>query len=192
MQCRAMQALYAFALEPIVENIADKNSYGFRPLKSTADAIERCFNVLSRRNSAQYILEGDIRACFDSISHQWLLDNTLMDIEMLRKWLQAGYIDKGKLYPTDLGTPQGGLISPLLLGVTLSGLENAVNAATRPKHKVNVCIYADDFIITGASKEVLEDKVKPVVEQFLSERGLTLSQEKTKIPTSTKASIFLE
>lgn len=191
MQCRAMQALYAFALEPIVENIADKNSYGFRPLRSTADAIERCFNVLSRRNSAQYILEGDIRACFDSISHQWLLDNTLMDIEMLRKWLQAGYIDKGKLYPTDLGTPQGGLISPLLLGVTLSGLENAVNAATRPKHKVNVCIYADDFIITGASKEVLEDKVKPVVEQFLSERGLTLSQEKTKITHINEGFDFL-
>ena len=100
---------------------------------------------------------------------------------MLRKWLDAGYIDKKKYYPTERGTPQGGLISPTLLNVTLSGLEAAVKAATKHKDKVHVCIYADDFIITGVTKEVLENKVKPVVEGFLSERGLTLSQEKTKI-----------
>lgn len=191
MQCRAMQALYAFALEPIAENIADKNSYGFRPLRSTADAIEQCFTSLCQRNSAQHILEGDIRACFDTISHQWLLDNTPMDTEILRKWLQAGYIDKGKLYPTDLGTPQGGLCSPLLLTVTMSGLERAVKAKTSPKDKVNVCVYADDFIITGASHEVLENKVKPVVVEFLSIRGLTLSQEKTKITHINEGFDFL-
>lgn len=181
MQCRAMQALHALALEPIAENIADKNSYGFRPLRSTADAVEQCFRALSRRYSAQYILEGDIRACFDSISHSWLLNNTPMDTKMLGKWLQAGYIDKGKLHPTDMGTPQGGLCSPLLLTTTLSGLEREVKAKTSPKDKVNVCIYADDFIITGASQEVLEHIVKPTVMGFLTERGLTLSQEKTRI-----------
>ncbi len=86
---------------------------------------------------------------------------------MLRKWLQAGYIDEGKLYPTDMGTPQGGLCSPLLLTVTMSGLENAVKANSSLKDKVNVCTYADDFIITGVSQEVLENKIKPVVEKFL-------------------------
>ncbi|MCZ4721562.1 group II intron reverse transcriptase/maturase [Legionella pneumophila] len=191
MQCRAMQALHVLALDPIAENMADKNSYGFRPLRSTADAIEQCFKALSRRKSAQYILEGDIRACFDTISHQWLLENTPMDTEILRKWLQAGYIDKGKLYSTELGTPQGGLCSPTLLVVTMSGLENVIKASTSPKDKVNVCIYADDFIITGASHDILENKVKPMVETFLLERGLTLSQEKTKITHINEGFDFL-
>lgn len=181
MRCRAMQALYLLALEPIAESIADKNSYGFRPLRSTADAIQQCFNTLSRKYAPQYILEGDIRACFDTISHQWLLENVPMDTEMLRKWLAAGYIEKGKLYSSEAGTPQGGIISPTLLTLTLAGLEKAVKAKTSLGDKVNVCIYADDFIITGASKEVLLNRVKPTVEKFLRERGLALSEEKTKV-----------
>ena len=115
MLCRAQQALHLLSLEPIAEITADKNAYGFRPLRSAADAIEACFIALARRYSAQYILEGDIRACFDSISSSWLVTNTPMDKEMLRKWLAAGYIEKGKLHPTIVGTPQGGLISPTLL-----------------------------------------------------------------------------
>lgn len=181
MNCRAQQALHLLSLEPIAEIMADKNAYGFRPLRSTADAIEYCFNALSHKGSAQYILEGDIRACFDSISHSWLQSHVPMDKEMLRKWLAAGYIEQKKLYHTTLGTPQGGVISPTLLNVTLSGLEAAIKAATKQKDKVYICTYADDFIITGATKEVLVNKVKPVVEAFLSERGLTLSQEKTKL-----------
>lgn len=181
MQCRAMQALHALALEPIAESMADNNAYGFRPLRSTADAIEQCFITLAQRSSAHYILEGDIRACFDTISHSWLLENVPMDTEILRKWLAAGYVDKGVLNATNRGTPQGGIISPMLLTVTLSGLEKAVKAVTKHSDKVHVCTYADDFIITGASQEILENKIKPVVEKFLQERGLTLSQEKTKI-----------
>jgi RNA-directed DNA polymerase len=191
MQCRAMQALYLLSLEPVAESIADKNAYGFRPMRSAADAIQQCFIVLARRYSAQYILEGDICSCFDTISHQWLLENTLMDREMLRKWLAAGYIDKEKLYQTTMGTPQGGIISPTLLTVTLSGLERVVKSATNRQDKVNVCIYADDFVITGATAEVLENKVKPVVEAFLSERGLSLSQEKTKITHINEGFDFL-
>lgn len=139
MQCRAMEALYLLALEPIAETMADKNAYGFRTLRSTADAIEQCFKALCQKQLAQYILEGDIRACFDTISHQWLLQNIPMDKEMLGKWLAAGYIDKGKLYPTEFGTPQGGLCSPTLLVITLSGLEKAVKSVTKPKDKVHVC-----------------------------------------------------
>jgi RNA-directed DNA polymerase len=191
MECRGQQALYLLALEPISETIADKNSYGFRPLRSTADAIEQCFIALSNKASAQYILEGDIHSCFDQISHQWLEENTLMDISVLRKWLNAGYIENEKLYATDLGTPQGGLISPTLLCVTLSGLEKAVKAISTQKDKINICIYADDFIITGATKEILEDKVKPVVESFLSERGLSLSPGKTRITHITEGFDFL-
>jgi len=170
----------------------DKNAYGFRPYRSCADALEQCFLALAKRNSAQWVLEGDIKACFDKISHQWLLDNAPMDKEILKKWLLAGYIDKGKLHPTNRGTPQGGIISPTLLNITLSGLEQAVKAATSKRNdKVNVIIYADDFIITGANKEVLENVVTPTVEAFLELRGLSLSQEKTKISHISEGFDFL-
>lgn len=182
MLCRGQQALHLLALEPVSEMLADKNAYGFRPLRSTADAIEQCFNMLSMKNSSRYILEGDIQACFDNISHSWLYENTPMDKIILKKWLAAGYIDKGECYSTEIGTPQGGIISPTLLSITLSGLEATIKKAVpNRKDKVNFCGYADDFIITGATREVLENKVKPAVELFLRERGLTLSLEKTKI-----------
>ena len=182
MKCRAMQALYLLALEPVAEFCADKNSYGFRPKRSAADAIRACHISLARKGSALWIFEADIKSCFDKISHDWLRANIPMDKEILSKWLSAGYIDNGVFHQTELGTPQGGLASPTLLVLTLSGLEEAVlNATCRRKDKVHLSIYADDFIITSASKEVLETKVKPTVESFLRERGLELSQEKTKI-----------
>lgn len=181
MNCRGQQALHLLALDPIAETIADKNAYGFRPLRSTADALEQCFIALSKANSAQYILEGDIKSCFDTISHSWLLKHVPMDKVILKKWLSAGYMDKGELYSTERGTPQGGVCSPTLLNITLSGLETAVKAATKRTDKVNVIVYADDFVITGANEEVLTNKVTPVIESFLIERGLVLSKEKTKI-----------
>lgn len=181
MHDRAMQALYAQALQPVAETLADPNSYGFRWYRSCADAIQQCFNSLVRRYSPRWILEGDIKACFDEICHKWLLEHILMDHSMLRKWLKAGYFEGGKLYPTKAGTPQGGIISPLLANFALDGLEAAVKAVTPRRTKVNVIRYADDFIITGNSKELLEDTIKPAVEVFLKDRGLTLSPEKTRI-----------
>jgi len=181
MKDRGMQGLYLLALEPVVEMIADKNSYGFRAKRSTADAIEQCFISLARKDAAQFVLEGDIKACFDSISHSWLENNIVMDKTMLKKWLDAGYLDKRKFYQMNQGTPQGSLISPTMLVATMSGLEHAIQAVSKQKDKVNVVVYADDFIITGATKELLENKIKPVVKAFLNERGLTFSTEKTKI-----------
>ncbi|MCD8543123.1 MAG: group II intron reverse transcriptase/maturase [Gammaproteobacteria bacterium] len=183
MQCRAQQALHLLALEPIAETIADKNAYGFRPYRSTTDATEQCFLALAHRGSAQYILEGDIKSCFDTISHQWLRQHVPMDKVMLNKWLNAGYIEKENWHPTEFGVPQGGIISPTLLVITLSGLEATVKSVVSQQRidKIYMCSYADDFIITGATKEVLENKVMPVLEKFLLERGLVLSKEKTKI-----------
>jgi len=106
MKDRAMQALHSLSLTPIAETLADKNSYGFREERSCHDAIKQCFITLAQRNSATWILEGDIKACFDGIRHDWLLDNIPMDNELLRKWLKAGYMEKGKLYPTEAGTPR--------------------------------------------------------------------------------------
>lgn len=110
MKDRAMQALHKLALEPIAETTADKNSYGFRPERCTMDAIEQCYADLSRRASAEWILEGDIKGCFDNISHDWLLKNIPMNKSILKKWLKAGYIENKELFPTESGTPQGGII----------------------------------------------------------------------------------
>jgi RNA-directed DNA polymerase len=112
MKDRAMQALYLLALDPVAETTADPNSYGFRPRRSCADAIEQCFSILTRSNP-QWILEGDIKSCFDRISHEWLLSHVPMDKEILRKWLKSGYLEKQVFYKTDEGTPQGGIITPL-------------------------------------------------------------------------------
>lgn len=181
MVCRGQQALQLLALEPIAETICDKNSYGFRPKRSCADAIEQCFKLFCRKVSAKWILEGDIKSCFDKISHSWLMGNIPMDKEVLKKWLKSGYVDKDVIYPTLSGTPQGGLISPTLLNLTMKGLEAEIASATKRSELVNLVVYADDFIVSGKSKEILENKVKPVIEKFLKVRGLTLSEEKTKI-----------
>jgi RNA-directed DNA polymerase len=187
MKDRAMQALYLLALDPIAETMADPNSYGFRKERCCADAIEQCHIVLSNRNAAPWILEGDIRSCFDQISHEWLLVNVPMDKTILRKWLQSGYMDKHVFYETEAGTPQGGIVSPVLANLALDGLEKRLRehyparTAKSRKAQVNLVRYADDFIITGRTKELLEEDVKPLVEQFMRERGLELSPEKTQI-----------
>ena len=190
MQDRGMQALYLQALDPIAETHADPNSYGFRKERCCADAMVQCHTVLSNNTRPQWILEGDIKSCFDRISHTWLLSHIPMDKTILDKWLKAGYMDKSALYPMEDGTPQGGIISPVLANMALDGLErilrkkypNSGARALKGKNKqVNLVRYADDFIITGISKEVLEEEVKPLVMNFLQERGLELSEEKTRI-----------
>lgn len=104
-----------------------------------------------------------------------------MDAKILEKWLKCGFVDKGKLFPTSEGTPQGGIISPTLLNLTLRGLEAKVASVTRKSDKVHVVVYADDFVVSGATKAILEQKVKPAIEDFLAERGLKLSPQKTLI-----------
>lgn len=183
MRDRAMQALYLLALEPVAEMRADPNSYGFRPCRSAADAEERCFKILCNKKSAQWILEGDIKSCFDKISHEWLLRNIPTEKRILKQWLSAGYMEKQTLFPTSEGTPQGGVISPVLANLTLDGLEDTViNAVKSSKAgRVHVVRYADDFVCMAANKEILESTVKPVIIKFLTERGLELSMEKTTI-----------
>jgi RNA-directed DNA polymerase len=199
MKDRAMQALYLLALAPVAETTGDKNSYGFRPGRSTADAIGQCFLMLSRKDSATWVMEGDIRGCFDNISHEWMLRHVPADKEVLRKWLKAGFMENRVLFPTEAGTPQGGIISPTLANLTLDGLETKLREtfpAKAPKGqrsspKVNLIRYADDFIITGATKEVLENEVKPLVEQFMRDRGLQLSPEKTCVTSIEQGFDFL-
>jgi hypothetical protein len=112
MKCRAMQALHLLASEPVAETTADLNSYGFRPERSTADAGGQCFISLAKKASAEWVLEADIQGCFDKISHDWMIANIPTDKVILKKWLKAGYVYQNELFPTDAGTPQGGIRAP--------------------------------------------------------------------------------
>jgi RNA-directed DNA polymerase len=187
MKDRAMQAIYLLALDPVAETTADPNSYGFRRERSCADAIQQCFILLARKHSAQWVLEGDIKACFDRINHEWLLSHVPMEREILQMWLKSGYVEKGAFCDTEEGTPQGGIISPVLANLALDGMEKLLadhfskGGLQKARNKVHLIRYADDFVITGSSKELLETQVKPLIEQFLAERGLELSKEKTTI-----------
>jgi RNA-directed DNA polymerase len=181
MHDRAMHALHALGLAPIAETLADPNSYGFREGRRCADALEHAFIALARKNSAPWVLECDIRACFDEISHDWLLKNIPLDKPILQKWLKAGYMEKGQWFPTSKGTPQGGIVSPILANMTLDGMQEAIGQAVRRGDKVSFIRYADDSIKTGATKEILEQKVKPALTAFLKERGLELSEQKTVV-----------
>jgi RNA-directed DNA polymerase len=187
MADRAMQALYLLGLDPIAETQADHHSYGFRLERCCADALDQCHKILSGPTGPNWILEGDIKACFDRISHHWLLDHIPMDKELLRKWLEAGFLEKHVLFATTDGTPQGGIISPVLANRALDGLQQLLeqrfgNTRHRRKEaKVHLVRYADDFIITGTSRVLLQREVQPLVEHFLRERGLELSHEKTRI-----------
>ena len=189
MQDRAMQALHLLALEPAVECASDPNSYGFRKARSTHDARAQLFNSLSAKASAQWVLDADIEGFFDNINHEWLLRHVHMDKQVLRKWLKSGVVDRGQLQRTDDGTPQGGIISPTLANITLNGVEVGLQRFLKEhlhydEHrscKVNVIRYADDFVVTAASQELLEATIKPWIEAFLRERGLRLSTVKTRI-----------
>ncbi|MGH9625171.1 MAG: group II intron reverse transcriptase/maturase, partial [Bryobacteraceae bacterium] len=194
---RAQQALHLQGLEPVAETQADPHSYGFRRNRGTQDAIARAFNLLAQKTSAPWIFEGDIKGCFDNFGHGWLESHVPMNRQVLSGWLKAGYVESGKLFPTEAGTPQGGIASPTIANIALDGLEAVLaerfgrTPSAINRLRVRLVRYADDFIITGNSQELLEKEVKPCVEAFLAERGLQLSQEKTTITHISEGFDFL-
>jgi RNA-directed DNA polymerase len=197
MIIRAQQALHLQGLEPVAETRADPHSYGFRRNRGTQDAIGYAFDLLAQKGSAPWILEGDILGCFDNFGHGWLESHIPMNKKVLRSWLEAGYVESGKLFPTAAGTPQGGIASPAIANIALDGLEAALaeqfgrTPSAINRFRVRLLRYADDFIITGSSKELLEKEVKPCVEAFLAERGLQLSPTKTIITHISEGFDFL-
>jgi RNA-directed DNA polymerase len=191
MKDRAMQALYLEGLDPIAETTADPNSYGFRKDRSPADAIQQCFNALAQKTSAQWILKCDIKSCFDRISHRWLLENALMDKNILERWLKAGFMDKNVVYLTEAGTPQGGIVSPVLMNLTLNGLERMLKERFSKTERIHCIRFADDILVTGKTRELLETEVKQLIEDFLQLRGLELSTEKTRVAHIEKGVDFL-
>jgi RNA-directed DNA polymerase len=184
---RIEQAIVKNALEPEWEAIFEQHSYGFRPGRSCHDAIEQGFKQLSRWHN--WVLEADIKGFFDNIAHESILNmvSNFPKRKLIKGWLKAGFVFQGKLNPTEQGTPQGGVISPLLANIGLHGLETFIKA-TNPK--LGVVRYADDFIVTARDKESLEN-ARTSIQAWMSERGLELSAEKTVITSMEDGFDFL-
>ena len=194
MRDRAVQTLWNLALAPIAECTGDRHSYGFRPYRSTKDAIQMLFIRLSNRHRPQWILEADIKGFFNNISHQWIMKNIPLPPQVLQQWLKAGHVERSTVTTTDAGVPQGGSISPTISNMVLDGLSDHIQKAVAPytskkkktsrkyNTKVTMIRYADDFVVTCADKQLLVDVIKPAIQEFLAVRGLELSNNKTLIP----------
>ena len=198
MYDRALQALVKMALEPEWEARFEPNSYGFRPGRSCHDAIEAIYRSINKK--AKYVLDADISKCFDRINHEALLQklNTFPTIRrQVRAWLQAGVIDSEQLFPTSEGTPQGGVISPLLANIALHGMEERIKqfAETLPgksrpgrsgqgkrdkRFNLNFIRYADDFVILHEDLTVVE-RCQNIISEWLKGMGLELKPAKTRI-----------
>lgn len=190
---RVMQAIVKATLEPEWEARFEANSYGFRPGRCCMDAIEQIHTTLSQEGSSPWILDADIRGCFNEIAHEPLLAKIPVFDTTVRRWLKAGVVELGHYTPTETGTPQGGVISPLLANIALDGVERLFGCETPDGHPIppakrkgqnkgiSLIRYADDLVVTAPTREVLDEYVLPRLSQFLAERGLSLSEAKTRI-----------
>ena len=210
IQDRVAQAIIKNALEPSWEARFESNSYGFRPGRSCHDALQQC-HIRLRGGHDKWALDADIKGAFDNIDHQFLI-NTIGNVpgkELIKQWLKAGYVEKEIFHPTESGTPQGGIVSPLLANIALDGMETLLKPYKKTKkytwfdkkrgkyrnssHKYDrygFIRYADDFLITAESKEELED-ILPIIKEWLNIRGLKLNEEKTRIKNIEEGIDFL-
>ena len=197
---RALQNVAKNALEPFWEAKFEGTSYGFRPGRGCHDAIEKIFLNISKGRK-QWILDADLKGAFDAISHKHLLDSigNFPARELIKQWLKAGYMEEREFHATESGTPQGGVVSPVLLNVALHGMEEALTDrrySTKFRRMVAgpagraFIRYADDFVVLCESKEDAE-KCRDILTTWLAPRGLQLSEEKTKIVHATQGFDFL-
>jgi RNA-directed DNA polymerase len=200
---RVMQALVKMALEPEWESRFEANSYGFRPGRCTMDAITALHTCMNRQGASQWVLDADITGCFDNLDHAALLKRLPVFTPTIRRWLKAGVVELGRYTHTEAGTPQGGVASPLLANIALDGMErlfdgeDAKGNPQRPSWKtgqnkgISLIRYADDLVVVAPSREVLEQYVLPTLAHFLANRGLQLSEAKTRLVHSTEGFNFL-
>lgn len=193
---RAIQAIVKNALEPYWEAIFEATSYGFRPGRGCHDALQKIFLIARPNKTLKWVVDADIKGCFDNISHEQLL-TTIGNFparRLIKAWLKAGYIDNNVFYSTESGTPQGGIISPLLANIALHGMEKALGVKYNCKGESigsrMVVRYADDFVIFCKTEEDAY-KAKDDINQWLKGKGLELSEEKTKIRHITEGFDFL-
>ncbi len=196
---RALQAMVKNALEPEWEARFEGASYGFRPGRSTQDACAQLFITASSRGTRPWILDADIKGAFDNINHAYLLHSIgrVPGRELVRQWLKAGYMDLGTFHNTEAGTPQGGVISPLLANIALHGMEQALGIKYREQNGVQrrqspyvLVRYADDFVVLCHTQEEAH-KAQELLTVWLATRGLSFSEEKTRIVHLTEGFDFL-
>lgn len=190
---RVIQTIVKLALEPKWEALFEPNSYGFRPGRACMDAINQLWKVLNRKTSSPWILDADIRGCFDNIAHDPLLSKLPVFYEPIQRWLKAGLVELGHYQETSTGTPQGGTLSPVLANIALHGLEKLFgceddtgNYRSPSQRKgldkgISLIRYADDFVVTAPTRELIEAYVLPRLQNFLQAQGLTLNPDKTRI-----------
>lgn len=205
---RCVQALYIMALDPIAETTADAKSYGFRKYRSTQDVQTYLRTTLSLNNRAKYIMDIDIKSFFDTISHEWILENIPINKKILKEWLKCGFYHNSQEYDSVEGVPQGGIISPTIANMVLDGLQEVINKKSDEikkceqkilykktgfrnyNTKINYVRYADDFIITAGKKQYLHELIV-VINDFLKKRGVEINQDKTRIYHINKGFDFL-
>jgi len=193
---RCIQAMVKNSLEPSWEARFEGISYGFRPGRGCHDAIAKIFLLASPHRKKKWVIDADIKGAFDNIDHEYLLEaiGTAPGRELIRQWLKAGYMEDGVFHPTEAGTPQGGVISPLLANIALHGMEKALGVKYDNRGQIcgnrAVVRYADDFVVFCESKEDAEVSVQ-ILTEWLAKRGLTLSPEKTRIVHITEGFDFL-
>lgn len=184
---RAVQGLVLIGLDPVVEVLADKHAYGFRCNRSAYDTIYDIVTYLGFGEGRQWFLRTDVKECFDHISHDWLLRHTPMDKKLLKTILTCGYISKDGFFPTTEGVPQGGVLSPVITTLALSGFEKIVQMQFPDVRMVR---FADDFIFAAENREILLTVLEGFKE-FLSERGLSVSEQKTHVEHISRGFDFI-
>lgn len=203
---RCLQGIVKNALEPEWEALFESTSYGFRAGRSCHDARQKIFlNIRKENNQKWWVVDADIKGCFDNISHEHLMSKIKQfpGKRWVEKWLKSGYVDKNVFHETEAGTPQGGIISPLLANIALHGMEEALGIKykwkkenkSRQGYWSNITNrtfvrYADDFVILCTSKDEAET-CKAIISEWLIKTGLQLSEEKTRISHLTEGFNFL-
>lgn len=182
---RAMQTLYAYALDPIAESWGDRKSFAYRKGRSQYDMNEYIISAFSGESAPEWAFIADVRKCYENISHEWILKHIPMAESVLKEFLEAGYVFAGELFPMDIGIGVGCSISPIIANMVLDGLQKYIFERLYLNGKIdyangNLVRYADDIIVSARSKTDAED-IKHIVRDFLSERGLELSSEKSRI-----------
>ena len=191
---RCMISLYAHILDPISESTADKKSFAFRKGRSALDAHSFVCDSIKYPNSPEWILISDVKSCYESVSHKWIMDNIPINKKVLYSFLKAGFIFEKELFPTEHGVSLGMSISPIIANMSLDGLQKIIFELQHSKSidysNGNFIRYADDIIVTSKTRE-FAIKIKSEIEKFLSIRGMKLSEKKTKIVHISQGFDFL-
>ena len=192
---KAMQALYAYSLDPVAESTADRKSFAFRRGRSMLDVHAYICSIFDGQEPPYWVVKADVRACYDSISQDWLLENVHMDKKVLRQFLKAGVAFGGDIFPTEIGISQGASLSPILGNIALDGLQDYLYERLYPDGEIdyqggNMVRYADDILVT-AKTELQALYIIALISEFIAVRGMKLNEDKTFVANMSSGFEFL-